>query len=210
MRHCHNGIGRNVHAFDLPDARLYERAAGFFMAGAYEALARDLANRLRGPQDGSSGSAGARVLDVGAGPGHLAVRLGEMVPGVEVTGVDIMPEMVDLANARARDRRVAGSVRFEEADVGELPFPDRAFDLVTSSFSMHHWDDPVRGLYEIRRVLRPGGRAVLFDLPPWLLRALGHGAAPPEVPLENLFSSRKQASVSWPVFLPIIRRYDLA
>ncbi len=54
-------------------------------------------------------------------------------------------------------------------DVAALPFPDGSFDLVVSTFSMHHWSDPAAGLGEIARVLRPAGRALIWDLRPGIL-----------------------------------------
>jgi SAM-dependent methyltransferase len=51
-------------------------------------------------------------------------------------------------------------------DVAALAFPDRSFDLVVSTLSMHHWADPAAGLAEIGRVLRPGARALIWDLRP--------------------------------------------
>ncbi|MFH1474462.1 MAG: class I SAM-dependent methyltransferase, partial [Chloroflexota bacterium] len=54
---------------------------------------------------------------------------------------------------------------FVVGDVVALPFPDASFDLVTSSFSVHHWPDAAAGFAEIRRVLRPGRRALVYDLP---------------------------------------------
>lgn len=192
-------LGERIRAYDLPSAALYDRLTGRLMAGAYEAMARELANRL------PSG----RVLDVGAGPGHLASRLAELNPGVEVMGVDLMPEMVERATERAVRRHLLPRLQFRQGDVSELPFPDESFDLVTSSFSLHHWADPVRGLYEIRRVLRPGGVAVIFDLPAWLLATLAHGVDLPELAAEKLFAQVDEGRLRWPLGLPVVRRLVL-
>jgi SAM-dependent methyltransferase len=75
-----------------------------------------------------------------------------------------------IARARANaDRPGNGDQRrpsFLVGDVAALAFPDGSFDLVVSTLSMHHWADPAAGLAEIGRVLRPGGRVLIWDFRP--------------------------------------------
>src|SRR5262249_60382066 len=109
----------------------------------------------------------ARVLEVGCGPGRLAIRLARQ-HGLDVTGLDLDPAMIQRARANAAhpgngDQRWPS---FLVGDVAALAFPDRSFDLVVSTLSMHHWADPAAGLAEIGRVLRPGGRALIWDFRP--------------------------------------------
>jgi ubiquinone/menaquinone biosynthesis C-methylase UbiE len=99
---------------------------------------------------------GARVLDVGCGPGHLVERLADR--GLTVSGIDLDPAMIERAV-----RRIGERAELVAADVVSLPFADASFDLVVSTFSMHHWADHSGGLGEIRRVLKPEGRALIFD-----------------------------------------------
>ena len=109
----------------------------------------------------------ARVLEVGCGPGHLSIRLARQ-HGLEVTGLDLDPAMIERARANA-DRPGDGEARrpsFLVGDVASLAFPDGSFDLVVSTLSMHHWADPTAGLAEIGRVLRPGARALVWDFRP--------------------------------------------
>jgi ubiquinone/menaquinone biosynthesis C-methylase UbiE len=107
------------------------------------------------------------VLEVGCGPGHLSIRLAHD-HGLEVTGLDLDPAMIERARANAeRTRpRAEGSPSFVVGDVASLPFGDGSFDLVVSTLSMHHWAEPTKGLAEIGRVLRPGGRALVWDFRP--------------------------------------------
>jgi SAM-dependent methyltransferase len=115
---------------------------------------------------------GARVLEVGCGPGRLSIRLARQ-HGLDVTGLDLDPAMIERARANA-DRPANsdpgnGDERrpsFLVGDVASLAFPDRSFDLVVSTLSMHHWADPTAGLAEIGRVLRPGARALIWDFRP--------------------------------------------
>jgi SAM-dependent methyltransferase len=107
---------------------------------------------------------GARVLEVGCGPGRLSIRLAHQ-HGLEVTGLDLDPAMITRARTNA-DRLGDGEERrpwFVVGDVAALAFPDQSFDLVVSTLSMHHWADPTAGLAEIGRVLRPGARALVWD-----------------------------------------------
>jgi ubiquinone/menaquinone biosynthesis C-methylase UbiE len=73
-------------------------------------------------------------------------------------------------NARANAERAAdiggGTPTVLVGDVASLPFPDRSLDLVVSTLSSHHWNDPTAGLDEIARVLRTDGRALIWDLRP--------------------------------------------
>jgi ubiquinone/menaquinone biosynthesis C-methylase UbiE len=114
---------------------------------------------------------GARVLEVGCGPGHLSIRLAHH-HDLEVTGLDLDPAMIGRARANT-DRAPNGEERRPSllvGDVAALAFPDGSFDLVVSTLSMHHWADPTAGLAEIGRVLRPGARALIWEFGP----ASGH------------------------------------
>jgi ubiquinone/menaquinone biosynthesis C-methylase UbiE len=124
---------------------------------------------------------GARVLEVGCGPGHLSIRLARR-HGLEVTGLDLDPAMVERARANAV-RAADGDDRrptFLVGDVASLAFPDGSFDLVVSTLSMHHWADPTAGLAEIGRVLRPDGRALVWDLRPGIVPLHQHVPDPIE------------------------------
>jgi ubiquinone/menaquinone biosynthesis C-methylase UbiE len=104
------------------------------------------------------------VLDVGCGPGRLSILLARR-HALGVTGLDLDPAMIERARRNA-DRAEDGEGRrpsFLVGDVASLAFPDGSFDLVVSTLSMYHWADPAAGLAEIGRVLRPGGRALVWD-----------------------------------------------
>lgn len=91
------------------------------------------------------------VLDAGCGVGVLA----EYLPHVGLSGIDISREMLRLAKARM-DRVVQG-------DVENLPYPDNAFDCVFARSVIHHLPHPNRGVRELIRVLKPGGRIIFLD-----------------------------------------------
>jgi ubiquinone/menaquinone biosynthesis C-methylase UbiE len=109
--------------------------------------------------------AGAQILEVNCGPGQLSIRLARH-HGLEVTGLDLDPAMITRANTNRPETSDQHRPEFLVGDVAALAFPDRSFDLVVSTLSMHHWADPAAGLAETGRVLRPGARTLIWDFRP--------------------------------------------
>jgi SAM-dependent methyltransferase len=105
---------------------------------------------------------GMKVLDCGCGPGVISIGLAEAVrPNGHVIGIDFAESQIAIAEACATP-----NLTFQVASVYALPFEDNAFDLVFSHALFEHLADPIRGVREIRRVLRPGGVAGLCS-PDW-------------------------------------------
>ena len=104
------------------------------------------------------------VLDVGTGPGYVAVEIARQRPGLRMAGLDLAAHMVERARQLAGWAGLDGRGLWPQADGHRLPFADGSFDLVASSFALHHWADPLRILNEIARVLAPGGRYYIADL----------------------------------------------
>ena len=127
---------------------------------------------------------GESVLDVGCGTGGITIpakiQVGE---SGSASGIDPAPEMIAVARRKAS--RAGLEIDFRVGVIESLPFPDGTFDAITSSLMMHHLPEhvQVRGLAEIRRVLKPGGRLLIADMmrpgPSFLERltslALHHG-----------------------------------
>src|SRR3954464_15019578 len=100
--------------------------------------------------------AGSRVLDVATGTGDLAIELARR--GAEVVGSDFSEEMLAVA------RRKAPDLRFEQANALELPYESGVFDASTVGFGARNFSDLDRGLAEMARVVRPGGRVVVLEI----------------------------------------------
>ncbi len=101
---------------------------------------------------------GTRILEVGVGTGK---NLPWYPPGKEVTGIDVSGRM--LQRARQRAARLQGNFTLLKMDAQHLEFPDASFDAVVSTYVFCSVPDPVRGLEEVRRVLKPGGKAYFLE-----------------------------------------------
>jgi demethylmenaquinone methyltransferase/2-methoxy-6-polyprenyl-1,4-benzoquinol methylase len=136
-------------------AGVYDRMNAVMTAGLdrrWRARAADLAGV--GPGD--------RVLDVATGTGDLALELAARVtPGGDVVGADFAEAMLERARAKAAGRP---DVSFEWGDALALDHPDDAFAAATVGFGARNFADLHRGLAELARVVRPGGRVVVLEI----------------------------------------------
>jgi demethylmenaquinone methyltransferase / 2-methoxy-6-polyprenyl-1,4-benzoquinol methylase len=144
-------------------ARIYDPLNTLMTAGMHHAWRRRTAE-LAGVGPGS------RALDVATGTGDLALELASR--GATVTGMDFSPAMLELARAKAPE------IEFEEGDALDLRYEDGSFDAVTVGFGARNFADLDRGLREMSRVTKPGGRVVVLEItaphrPPlsWFFRA---------------------------------------
>ena len=159
---------------------MFDRIAGVYdamnalMTAGLDQGWRERAADLAGVQPGD------RALDVATGTGDLAMALAERVGETgEVVGCDFSEAML------ARARKKAPRLRFEWADALDLPYPDRSFDAATVGFGARNFADLRKGLAEMARVVKPGGRVVILEIttprrPPlsWFFRLWFDAAVP--------------------------------
>jgi demethylmenaquinone methyltransferase/2-methoxy-6-polyprenyl-1,4-benzoquinol methylase len=133
-------------------ARVYDLMNSVMTAGLHHRW-RERAADLAGVREGGS------ALDVASGTGDLAIELARRVgPSGTVVGSDFSEPMLDVA------RRKSGAVRWEWANALELPYSDDEFDAATVGFGARNFSDLDRGLAEMARVVRPGGRVVVLEI----------------------------------------------
>ncbi len=139
-------------------APIYDFMEGLVERGRYSRWRAELWARVQGP----------KVLEVGVGTGK---NIPYYPPHIEVTAVDLSPAMLERARRRAA-RYPEKSVELLLMDVQHLTFPDNTFDEAVSTFVFCSVPDPIRGLREVYRVTRPGGRLLMLEHmladPPWL------------------------------------------
>jgi demethylmenaquinone methyltransferase/2-methoxy-6-polyprenyl-1,4-benzoquinol methylase len=112
---------------------------------------------------------GTKALDVATGTGDLAIALAQR--GADVTGSDFSEGMLERARVKS------SAVRWEQANAMALPYDDDTFDAVTVGFGARNFSDLERGLAEMARVVRPGGRLVVLEI-----------TTPHKPPLSTFFS----------------------
>ena len=104
-------------------------------------------------------------LEIGAGPGFLAVMIAEDNPGVDISAVDISPDMVTLAKEHIEERKLQERIRCVMADVSDEKAMEELgkFDFVYSAFSLHHWKDPEKSISNLWNAVGDGGMLYIYD-----------------------------------------------
>jgi demethylmenaquinone methyltransferase/2-methoxy-6-polyprenyl-1,4-benzoquinol methylase len=139
-------------------AGVYDRMNAVMTAGLHHQWRRRAADLAQcGPGD--------RVLDIATGTGDLALELARRVsPGGTVVGADFSERMLELARAKAGAVPADVQLRFETANALALPYGDDEFGAATVGFGARNFSDLERGLAEMARVVRPGGRVVVLEI----------------------------------------------
>ncbi len=129
-------------------ARAYDMVPARLLQPTYAHIAREV-----GVTDGA-------FLDVGCGPGWLAILVAAGNPQVDSIGIDISDAMIELAEANKGPRL---NVTFRRMDATQVIFPDGTFDAAAAVQTVHQWGDPAAILAELHRVLKPDGRLYIYE-----------------------------------------------
>jgi ubiquinone/menaquinone biosynthesis C-methylase UbiE len=105
---------------------------------------------------------GDSLLDVGTGRGYIAMQLAAKNPGARITGIDYSSRQIREAQKLQKQKKVLNCA-FTLGNVMNIRFPEEVFDAAVSIGSIKHWPDAVRGLAEIRRVLKPGALLIVSE-----------------------------------------------
>jgi len=123
---------------------------------------RDISRRRRLVREALGAQPGQQVIDIGCGPGFTCLELlADVGPAGAVTGIDTSEAMLNAAHQRCNGH---GEVHFRRADATSLPFPPHSFDRAVCVQVLEFVPDVPLALSELYRVLRPGGRAVVWDV----------------------------------------------
>ena len=142
-------------------SRRYDRANTVLSGGVHHLWRRKAVRR-------SGVKPGDRVLDCATGTGDLAIAFRKAVgDSGRVAGTDFVPEMLELARAKA------DNVEWDVADVTHLPFDDGTFDVASISFGIRNVGEPRKGIAEMARVVRSGGRVIVLEFGQPRSRAFG-------------------------------------
>lgn len=116
------------------------------------------------------------ILDVATGTADLAIEALRLNPD-KIIGIDISEQMLELAKEKINRKQLSQKIELQKGDSEDLPFADNTFDAVTVAFGVRNFEDLEKGIAEIFRVLKKGGRAVILEF-----------SKPDKFPFKQLFS----------------------
>jgi ubiquinone/menaquinone biosynthesis C-methylase UbiE len=142
---------------EMNDARRYSQVMnGWLAQHEYRELAQEVMSMGVPP--------GGKVLDLGTGPGFVAIEVARQLQGeVEMVGLDLSTAMLTVAAENARRSGLHDVLTWREGDARAMPFAGGEFDFVVSPGSLHHWQDPQAVFDEIARVLKDDGQCIVRD-----------------------------------------------
>lgn len=101
-----------------------------------------------------------KLLDIGIGPGRLLFEINKRIPQIDLYGIDISASMLDVAKRNLKDIK---NIDLRIGNINHTDYPDSFFDCIVSTGSFYNWDNPVKGINEIFRILKSVNTAYIFD-----------------------------------------------
>ncbi len=147
-------MSREVQEMFSDIAPAYDRTNTVLSLGVHHAWRRKAVKQ-------SQAAPGQRVLDVACGTGDLSLAFRKRVGDGHVVGTDFAGPMLHAAAPKAR--RKGATIDWVQGDCMQLPFPDNHFDVASISFGIRNVDDPVQGMRDMARTVKPGGKVVVLE-----------------------------------------------
>ncbi len=104
-----------------------------------------------------------KILDVATGTGDLAIQTSKALPEAEITGLDISQGMLEVGKRKIFKRNLSNRIQMVYGDSEALPFEDNSFDAVIVAFGVRNFESLNKGLKEMNRVLKPGGKVFILE-----------------------------------------------
>jgi ubiquinone/menaquinone biosynthesis C-methylase UbiE len=142
-----------IERIPWPLASSYEKAARMVIKSYYSPMAETILASL------TEGT----ILDLGTGPGYLPLDIAKRSRSIKVVGIDLSHDLIRMARANALKAGLSDNLIFEVGNAAELRFDDSVFDMVISTGMLHSLNNPVKVLKEIKRVLKQGKEAWIYD-----------------------------------------------
>jgi len=115
------------------------------------------------------------ILDVASGTGDLAIELAKM-PVEKIIGIDIAADMLEIGREKIKKRGLDNIIQLQVGDSEAIDFDDEYFDAVTVAFGVRNYENLAKGLKEMQRVLKPGGKVVVLEF-----------SKPSAFPMKNIY-----------------------
>jgi demethylmenaquinone methyltransferase/2-methoxy-6-polyprenyl-1,4-benzoquinol methylase len=110
-----------------------------------------------------SGAAEKTILDVATGTADMAIMMARYLPASHITGIDISTGMLEIGRQKITRLQLAGKITLQTGDSEAIHFPDNHFDAATVAFGVRNFENLEKGLQEMLRILKPGGRLVVLE-----------------------------------------------
>lgn len=117
------------------------------------------------------------ILDVATGTGDLAIALAKKNPQAKITGFDLSNGMLEHGRLKVAEKNLSDQIEMIQGDAENMPFEDNTFDAITVAFGVRNFETLEKGLKEIHRVLKPGGKFVILEF-----------SQPEQFPMKQLYN----------------------
>jgi demethylmenaquinone methyltransferase/2-methoxy-6-polyprenyl-1,4-benzoquinol methylase len=154
-------------------AKMFDRIAfrydflNRFLSGGIDIYWRKKAIRAlvapRGTAQGKEAGQGWNILDVATGTADMAIMMSRYLSPEKITGIDISTGMLDIGRQKIARLKLEGRVELYTGDSEAIHFPDSSFDAITVAFGVRNFENLEKGLQEMLRVLKPGGRLMVLE-----------------------------------------------